>query len=445
MRNMPFKRLLFLCSGCMLMLLLAACGSGNFPTPTTASTPTSVGTTSVAHSTPTSSGGSGTTSLPPTSTGCPAPGTARAAVMTSLALGSHANLVYSVNQGTIDTPRSGILKRYDVVTGSKTEIVNLPSTYIAEAQISADGQWILFVAHASAQTKLQLVRIDGQELQTLVCSGSGSAQNIFSPQWSANQRLVVFGVGGQPTGGVDLLNMSSGTLQVELPVIQTVAFRPRTWLDNTRVYLTNLPTDGPANSLYMLDTSRGPNQDYHKLQRVFDATQTSFCWNFDSSYDSKYLYTSQCNAIGNTTRPGIASLAGPGHINVQPITGGSPTNAVYASQNSAITNVRAFNSNMLLFSIGNTNGTTSSNGLWEVEIDGSHLRQVTKTVGDLNTFSQYPWSDVSRDGSMYALQQSNDASHTYNILFGSMSGGTPTTATSINDGTQLATVGWTTM
>ncbi|OLB55723.1 MAG: hypothetical protein AUI01_07475 [Ktedonobacter sp. 13_2_20CM_2_56_8] len=50
------------------------------------------------------------------------------------------------------------MKRYDVVTGAKVEIVRMTGTSISEAQVSANGQWLLFVAHVSGQVKLQLIR-----------------------------------------------------------------------------------------------------------------------------------------------------------------------------------------------------------------------------------------------------------------------------------------------
>src|SRR5574337_1133598 len=54
---------------------------------------------------------------PTISTNCPAPGTANAAVMPSITLGTHPNIVYIVNEGTQAQPTFGTLKRYDVVTG----------------------------------------------------------------------------------------------------------------------------------------------------------------------------------------------------------------------------------------------------------------------------------------------------------------------------------------
>ena len=200
-----------------------------------------------------------------------------------MTLGTHPNIVYIVNEAT-----AGTLKRYDVVTGSKVEVVKLASTSISEAQVSANGQWLLFVAHVSGQNKLQLVRMDGQFLQTLYCGAPGEVQ------WSTNQQLVLF----SDSGHIYLLNVTNGALQVEVSTGgATVSIHPRTWLDNTRAYLTLQLPDGPPETLVILDTSKGPNQNFQNLPVAFDATpSTPFCWDFDSSFDGRSLFTSQCTA-----------------------------------------------------------------------------------------------------------------------------------------------------
>src|SRR5205823_6689414 len=99
----------------------------------------------------------------------------------------------------------------------------------------------------------------------------------------------------------------------------------------------------------------------------------------------------------------------------------------------------------LLFTVGNETGDLSQNGLWKVGTDGSNPVHLT-TSGQLNQSTQFPWSNVSRDGSKYALQIINftPTSTTYTLEYGSLSGGTPVVFASITN-VQLATVGWTTM
>ncbi len=442
MRKIVMKRTLFALMSCSLLLFMAACGSAG--TKTASGTP-------VVHTTPTKpvskqtpSPNGNTVPVPPTLTSCPAAGTARAAEMAHLALGNQANIVYIVNgPGVGTTPGVGTLKRYVVATGAKTEIVNLPHTLISEAQLSTDGQWILFVAQSGGIAKLQLVRMDGQGLQTLTCSSKQGG--LYSAQWSTNQREIVFGAGGAPNvSTVDLLNVATGSLQVEVTHITSVALYPRTWLDDTRVYLVNQPTDQPPDGVYLLDTSKGANQNASSLQKVFDATGKSIgfgCWDFDSSYDSKYLFTSQC--IASDPRSGKTTQLGPTAILVHPANGGNPVNTVYSSNTTAITGVRAMANGILLYTVNTIGGDSSQNGLWKINPDGSYRSRITSSVGQFNQYSQYPWSNISRDGSDYVLE--TNSNNTFSLFYGSLGGGSSFTFASISDGTQLATVGWTTM
>lgn len=442
-RNRLYQAVIAL-TGCFLIVFVAACGSSNTTTggnttatntPSMHQTATFTASGNGSHnSTPAT--GNNTSNVPATSTNCPATGTARAGVFANLSTGSSKNIVYIVNTSPNTTP-TGTLKRYDMNSGAKTEILNLPNTLITEAQISADGQWILFVAKSGSVMKLQLVRMDGQGLQTLFCSSN----TIFDSQWSTNQQLIVFAVGGAPNvSTVDLLNVTTGKVQVEVNHITSVALEPRAWLDNTRVYLVDQPTDQPPDALYLLDTSRGPNQSASSLPKVYDANAANdaFCWNFDSSWDGTKLFTSQC--VASDPRGGHTTQLGPTSIRSYPATGGSAT-TVLASTTAAITSVRSISNSLLIYTVDTIGGGTSQNGLWRVNANGSSAARLTATAGQLNTYSQFPWSNVSRDGNTYTLQVNSGNTNT--LLYGSINGGPTTTFASISDGTQLAIVGWT--
>src|SRR5262249_39592452 len=91
----------------------------------------------------------------------------------------------------------------------------------------------------------------------------------------------------------------------------------------------------------------------------------------------------------------------------------------------------------------------SQNGVWRVSIGGSGLTRLTteasSTTTSLCPFSQNPWSNVSRDGSMYAFQaMTNSYPTNYTLAFRPLSGGAPQTLASIT-GTHLDLIGWTTM
>ena len=367
------------------------------------------------------------------STSCPSPGTARAASMPSMTLGTHATIVYIVNEST-----AGTLKRYDVVTGAKVEIVKLANTSINSAQLSANGQWLLFVSgqpiNGASLLKLQLVRMDGQYLQTLYCSSA--QQGLQEVQWSTNRALIAFVVISNATEHVNVLNTTDGSVQALYSTPTTTFVNVRTWLDLHRLYLTNTQVDQPANTIYLLDVNHPGT-----LQTVFNGAFSDL----DSSYNSQSLYLSHCVCgFGNQ---------GPGTISVLPATGGQQQ-TFYSSNADAITSVRAVLPTVLLFIVNNValggGGTNPDNGLWKVNTNGTGVTRLTTNKASqypgLNEFSQFPWSNVSRDGTKYVLQilTFSSSSTTYTMEYGSLQGGSPVVFASITS-VQLLTVGWTTM
>ena len=407
----------------------------------TASTSPSAGTTVSPGSTSIAGG-------LPTITACPASGAGRAPVLTPMTLGSSPNLVYIVNEFQNNASTFGTLKRYDTITTAKTEILKLPKTRIDSAQLSANGQWILFSADIAGQEKLSVVRMDGQGLQTLACAPTGSI--IRSPQWSVDQNLIVFDESqnlGPAT--IYLLSVVSGSLQTELtPPATGVAYLPRTWLDNTRVLLTGyIPnSDAPPQNIYILDTSLGPNQQGSSLQTVTSIATP--CWNFDSSFDGKTIFYNQCT-------PG--SPEGSSTVTSLPV-GSTTTSQVFSSSTLAINSVRVFDRThaFLLATASNSaqgvSGDHSKDGLYKISTDGSNnfiplAQTINGLFPGLNLYSQYFWSNVSRDGNLYALEESGTqgSNFRYVLLYGSMNGGTPHSIADIADGTQLEIAGWTTM
>ena len=425
-------------TGCLLVLL-AACGpfgpaaSGSAPTASTGGAPATL-TTGGAASTPT------TAPMPATQTACPAAGTARAAVFAPLVAGSHQNVVYVFNQILSPEHFIGEIKRYDASTGKKVIIVTSPRSSIDEAQLSADGQWILFTIRVSGKTALQLVRMDGQGLQTLYCSMSG----INSIQWSPDQKMVAIGNGiGSAT--VDLLDLATGHLQVELVEPTTggsIAVSPAVWLDDTHLYMTSYVTDsdGPPQSLYALDTAKGAQQQVSDLLKVFD--YSGWGLSFASSVDHSTLFVSTCHAYFGDGP--ISFQQGPSTIIAEPALGG-PRTTVYTNPTQAIATVRVISRTTLLL-IGNSSGDTSHNGVWKMKLDGTGLTRLADQFARLNLMSQSPWSNVSRDGRLYALDSGNGNNHTQSLLIGSLAGTSASTFATVSDTVgNVAIVGWTTM
>lgn len=432
---------MFSCIVLSLIILLAACGS----------TPPAAQQTPAARipSTQAAIAGVATTRpVPPTQTSCPAAGTGRPAVLAPLALGHDPALLYTAEtQGSSAPPPSSTLYRYDARTGAKTALLKFSQEYFLEPQISADGQWLLFVtaASANAPAKLQLIRMDGQGLQTLYCGSIGSVQ------WSMDQKLVSF-YSADKGNGLYLLNLQSGSVQRVLDLESPLPFYALvTWLDATRLYLDNPGVDAPANSIFILDTSKGPDQKPGDLIPVFQAPNphsSPYAFiNFDSSHDGKALFVSLYSRLkGSSGTPGA-----PSSIKLLPAAGGK-ARTLYTSSTLAIPAIRVIDGNSLCLLVENFDGNTGQNGLWKMSIDGTGLTRLTTFSNGsgalFNGIAQFPWSNFSRDSSLYAIwtETLQGFTTTASLLVGSLQGGEPTTIESADaGGTQLAIVGWTTL
>jgi len=433
---------------CSLLLLLAACGNmpaskSNAPG-SSSGQPLSSSNGQGNAAANTGAGGNATTQvMPPTTTSCPPAGTARAMVIAPMAVGSQNSLVYVVNEfttGTNPPPKAGTLKRLEVASGQKTVIVGIPQVTIEHAQVSANGQWILFTTYASTQTRLQVVRMDGHGLQTLYCT---TGVGIDNPEWSSDQKHVVFSTYGPGVETVTLLTMTTGALQTELRVPDSGGGQGvvvHTWLDNSRFYLTNIQIDQPPNLIYILNINNGPLQKIENLPALVNKT----FGDFDSSYNGQQLYVDYGYC-------GQGGCAPPSSITAEPAGGGAQTTIFNNTQYDVVT-VRAVTAATLLMVIRNDQafGSTDSshNGLWKMNPNGSGLTRLTNdaphTGSSLNPATQFPWSNLSRDNRLYALQTFND-SHVFTLEYGSLSGGAPTVFASLGDGTDMEIVCWTSM
>jgi serine/threonine protein kinase len=388
--------------------------------------------------------------VPQTQVSCPPADQGHAAITAPLALGGQSNVIYIVNEEVNGNPVGTIKRRAaDFQTIKGVEIKKMVGTYVNEAQVSQDGQWVLFVATTGNQSELRMVRVDGQGLQTLYCAPAN--EKIASSQWSFDQRTIAFNV--VPDTGIPtlyLLDATTGNVQMELIPQSTLAYTPRTWLDNTHIYMTSFvpnPGGGSTQNLYILDIKNGAHQNDKDLRKVVPGLQP--CGSFDSSYDSTQLLVSSCH-LGPAAGGSQNVPVGPTTITSEGVTGG-PTKTIQTLDH-AVTMLRAISPTTLLLLIENANGDTSSNGLWKMNVDGTGLTQLSidkNTVQSLCQFSQYAWSNVSRDGSLYAFQEAiSDAvtdQITYNMYYGSMNGSTQPYQFSGITGTQLLLAGWTSL
>ena len=112
--------------------------------------------------------------------------------------------------------------------------------------------------------------------------------------------------------------------------------------------------------------------------------------------------------------------------------------------------MRVVTPDTILFMVEHDNTDPSQNGLWEIHTDGTGLLRLTTDTDQaqvLCQFSQYAWSNVSRDGNLYALQYYNPHTNEYRLYDGQLHNpnAQPEQFASINDGTTLQIAGWTTM
>jgi hypothetical protein len=152
---------------------------------------------------------------------------------------------------------------------------------------------------------------------------------------------------------------------------------------------------------------------------------------------------------------------GPSLLTRQPATN-SLRHAFYAINGLGIATLRAISKSTLLLLVENFDARTagpvdtSQNGLWTLGTDGTALTRLTGTAAhesiSLCAFTQFPWSNISRDNHLYAYQRgtSDSSRHeTSSILFGSLQAGirgTPTIVASADTARAVyQLVGWITL
>lgn len=396
--------------------------------------------------------------------------------MRPMVLGRDPAVAYINDQGTESGANSfGELKLYNTVTGApvagskvifgKSVLAHIPNAVITEAQVSANGQWLLFVTQMPNAAEIQMVRMDGQGLQTLYCAPPGTVQGL---QWSPDASRFTFSQAAiSGLWNLYLFEVASGTIQPELVQSNSASlgYEARTWFDNNRVYVVGVTNTYPSpptqRGLFALDTSKGPHQKPSDLVQIIKPSRSLVCQSFDSDYNATILITSQCNQTLPDSSNASDVLAGPSSIVAQDVTGGSPR-VLYKSQAQAVTQVRMLghSSNTLLLAVSNIGSTTGAlssskggpNGLWKMNLDGSGLTNLTESDPfsecEFNQFTQYPWSNISLDNRFYSIEvhQVEGKSAAITLQIGLLNGGS-TSVVSFENGSanqgRLAIAGWT--
>ncbi len=394
-----------------------------------------------------------TVQMPSTQTTCPTNGTARAAVMRPVKLGKHPTIVYVYNEIPLNTSIAyGHLKLYDVTTGHKSVLVT-SGLSIEHAQVSADGQWVLFLSQIDPRgdrqhdSMLQLIRIDGQGLQTLYCLPAAKYSRPANIQWSTDQKSVLISTDDNTsTSTITLLNLATGKLTTELKISdQNYEYNVLTWLDHTRAYIVRSGRFGPQPPivLYILDTAKNSNPNGSNLKKVLEHSVRFSFLSLDSSFNAKQLFVSYCSLVS-------ANAPFDTTISVGPATGGTQKTIYHQAPSICVHQLRVISPQTLLMTVESYNSRTNTfnNQLWKMKPDGSGrtvLFDLPKnaTTYNMNVYTQFPWSNVSRDGSMYTLQTTNQNTSLQTLAFGSLKGGNPIQFAYTSRGS-VDIVGWTT-
>lgn len=377
--------------------------------------------------------------MPPTQTSCPANGQGRPAVMAPLAHGNQQTVIY------VDTSSSkSTLQSYNVVTKSTTTLTSVSGNSLValtDAQVSMNGQYVMFITGR----QLQMIRIDGQGLQTLYCYQQLIPGNLTNLLWSPNQRLAIFEeppLEGGPSGPVvRLLNLVNGSVQTVAHSGQHVAIRLNTWLGNTQVYYTIYapPMMALYNNVYALNVTAPVGKNSTEV-----ATIVGNLWDMNLTPDSRTLILSQCaNALsgGNGSGPQNQSLP-PSLISAQSVQGGT-LRFIYGSHVHTVVQARISNQGLLFAIEDFTYQVGPQDGLWKINLDGTHLTRLLSGHTILaNTHTT--WANVSRDGRFYVVvnQPISGGTGTSNEAYvGPLNGGTPQRFIVTND--TIAIAGWT--
>ena len=380
---------------------------------------------------------------PATGTPTPVSETPLPVTLPPISVGTHPNVVFFTSDNSNRSNLDGLLERYDTVTRQSVTIASMPGVKIEEAQLSSDGQWVLFIAYVTDHDELRLVRIDGQHLQTLLAAPPYAG--LHNAQWSPNQRYVVFDQQPPESGPtitylLDIQRMQLHALLTSGAEPNAPAYAPRKWLNDTQVALvSSQDPNSAAQNIYILDISKAASQP----RQVYSGSLQ--CKDFDTNSDGAQLFISSC-AIKDSQQGETGSST----ITMQPVSGGTPR-TIFHSSTLIVEQIRFLQPHTLLL--------LTRGEVWTINTDGTGLRHISGSSStrflpnflSFASYSQSSWSNVSRDGTLYALQaiQSGVDTHTSSLEYGAFSGGVLHTFASafvglVSPGSDLYLVGWTT-
>lgn len=202
---------------------------------------------------------------------------------------------------------------------------------------------------------------------------------------------------------------------------------PEAWLDTTRLYVAPGPITPPTD-LYLLNTSKGENQQSTSLAHITSLNQAP-CGTFEPDQDTTQLYISSCMQVTLDNCQSSQGLQGPSMISSLPGAGGQ-ARTIYRDPSHAIIEIHIVNAQTILFYIDNSAGDLSQNGLWKINTNGSGLTRLNTVAGErcFVPYAAYSPEIVSNSQS-YAQSVTTFTSTgpQQAIQVGSLAGGAPTT------------------
>ncbi|WP_376793609.1 hypothetical protein [Thermogemmatispora sp.] len=437
--------------------------------------------------------------MPPTQTSCPAisPGNpfgTRPAVIRPLILASHPSLIYIYNETRPQT--SGHLMRYDVATGQRA-VIATSGVRIRQAQLSADGAWIMLLSVPDPRrdplhvAMLQLVRLDGQGLQTLYCfprlpytpDGTFSAfegrgvisYDSYPPLrfvWSPDERQVLLSTDLQgnislitlldiKTGNLRPLVLRAGSYLSNPSIFCSIAI-PLTWLDDSHAYIvteSRLSCGSPPlpMQLYLLNVAENGSPGNPAWTPILSENVRYSDVALDIAPDGRRLLASSCDWSG----PPRSSIL------EEPAYGGTQT-LIYQlasmhSLQSCIEDIRVLTASEVLVLLRDGNPYLQCGGppspyqasfrLALLTLGNDGRRQLTPLTDlaqgnnyDLNPAVPFVWSVLSRDGKLYTMTANREhplcQRATTAVYYGRLGGGPPVLVAAAGNG-EVASVGWT--
>lgn len=366
---------------------------------------------------------------------CPPDGQGRRAVVTSLAHGQLPHILYLQTNDIMNGPSS--VMDFDVLHNDSSEVTH---GEIKESLVSANGTWLLTLVHSNGHDEVRLLRLDEKDEQTLYCSPNGA--QLESMQWSPDQSYIAWSLISATDKLPDLylLNLHSGQVTRVAQATRDKGYQPGSWLNAGQLLVKDSLKDGSSQALYVLDITKKPRPE---LRQIFQP-QTPLCWDYVASSDGKTLYISEC-AGGNSIYRGPSTISAL-HL------GSNKTEEIWHSDTMAVTALRfaAKSGKPLLAIIGNSapgmQVPTELNGLWMISTSGEDSTiAVTNKYGEYSTFADLrdPWSNISRDGTMYVLHTTSNEGQGDKLYYGVLGGGIPAQFANIAEGGTLEMIGWT--